>query len=134
MRRVKCVRANCAARRGGRNFVHAMQPGDFFNQIHFAFQVHAEGRDLNVDRFRRGVGYDWPRLAADAFQAKLAEVKFNFFGPKLDAEQLVHLVMPQRDLLRLDRFWIGVHDAFGELRRPGGFDNQLRANARWPSR
>jgi len=126
VRRVECIRAYRAARRCGRNFVHAMQPADFLNQIHLAFQVHPEGRDLKLDRFRRGIGADWARLVTGGFQTKLAEVKLNFFRPKLDAEQFVHLVMPQRDLFRLDRIRIGVHEAFGEL-AAGGLENQLRA-------
>ena len=53
---IERVRADRAARRRGGNFFNAMEPGDFFDQIHLAFQVHAEGGNLEGGSGAFGAG------------------------------------------------------------------------------
>ena len=45
--RIERVRANCAARGSGRDFVDAVKPRDFLDQVHLPLQINAERRHAN---------------------------------------------------------------------------------------
>src|SRR5208283_1671897 len=109
----------------GWNLVRAVHAGNFLNQIHLAFQIHAEGRNLKRHRLRRTARSHRTRLAIHSLQTKLAEIKFALLRFQGDTEQFVDLVLAQGDFLRPDRFRIRVHNAFGQF-AAGGFQNQLR--------
>ena len=51
-----------------------METGDFLDEVGFAFEVDAEGRDAEGDRLRRGAGCAYgARFAAGDFQLELAK-------------------------------------------------------------
>ena len=132
--RIKRIGADRAARRRGGNFFDAVKPGDFLDQIHLAFQVHAQGRNLKcasapADRPIR------PDAPCDSRPSNRAGRDKTHIPPvaRCDAEQFLHLVMSQGDLLWLNRFWIDVHNAVGRAgRRP--FPESTAPRAGWPSR
>ena len=77
--RIKRVRAKRPARRGAGNFINAVKPTDFLDQIHFAFHVHAPRGHAE----RRLTG-----LLRNGFQTELVQIR-NLVGVRdTDTEQI----------------------------------------------
>ena len=78
---IECVRPDGAARRGSRDFVHAVQPDHFFNQVGFPFEVHPERRNTESDGFRCGLsGIDGPGFSSRDLEFELAEIGLDLLG------------------------------------------------------